>query len=88
MFGVKDRKLLYDIYFKLNNTTYLVEYNGIQHYKPVDIFGGNEQFLIQQEQDRRKREYAKENNINLIEISYKYDTYEKVAQYLDEVLIA
>ena len=70
------------------NIDCLIEYNGRQHYEPIDHFGGNKQFSIQQEHDRRKREYAKENNFTLIEISYKYDTYEKVAQYLDEVLVA
>ena len=86
--GLGNGKLSYDLYFKINNKPYLIEYNGRQHYMPIGYFGGNEQFFIQQEHDRRKRKYAKENNITLIEISYEYDTYEKVARFLDEVLIA
>ena len=39
---------------------------------PIDIFGGEEAFQIQQEHDRRKREYSKLHNINLLEIWY-YD---------------
>ena len=50
----------------------LIEFHGKQHEKPIEFFGGEKQFEIQQEHDRRKREYAKQNNINLLEIWY-YD---------------
>ena len=83
--GVGGGYLTYD--FHITGTKVLIEYQGLQHYKPVDVFGGKEQFKIQQEHDRRKREYAKKNGYKLIEISYKYDTYEKVAAYLDEHLL-
>ena len=48
----------------------LIEFQGRQHYECVDIFGGEDQFKIQQEHDKRKRQYAKDNNINLLEIAY------------------
>ena len=83
--GVGGGYLTYD--FHITGTKVLIEYQGLQHYKPVDVFGGEEQFKIQQEHDRRKREYAKKNGYKLIEISYKYDTYEKVVAYLDEHLL-
>lgn len=73
--------------FHITGTKILIEYQGIQHYKPVDAFGGKEQYEKQKEHDRRKREYAKKNGYRLIEISYKYDTYEKVAAYLDKHLL-
>ena len=56
--------------FKIGNN--LIEYQGIQHYKPIEFFGGEEQFKIQQEYNEMKRQYCKENNFNLIEIPY-YD---------------
>ena len=46
------------------------EYQGEQHYKIVDHFGGKNKLLIQQEHDERKKKLAKRANINLIEISY------------------
>ena len=68
--GIKGGQLSFDFFLpKLN---ILVEYQGKQHESPIDIFGGNEQFKIQQEHDLRKREYAKSNNIQLVEIWY-YD---------------
>lgn len=48
----------------------LIEYNGKQHYTPVNIFGGEKQFKIQQIRDDIKRTFCKDNNIKLIEIKY------------------
>ena len=68
LIGVGGRKLSYDFYLPKFNV--LIEYNGIQHYEPVEYFGGERQFKIQQEHDKRKRKYAEDNKIKLIEISY------------------
>ena len=59
----------------------LIEYQGEQHYTPIEYFGGQEVFHRQQEYDNLKREYCKNNNIKLIEIPY-WD-YNKInAEYL------
>ena len=68
--GMKNGLLSYDFYLPIYNL--LIEFQGIQHEQPIEYFGGEEQFEIQQEHDKRKREYAKQNNINLLEIWY-YD---------------
>lgn len=70
LFGIKGGKLSYDFY--LPNYNLLIEFQGEQHKHPVEYFGGKEQFEIQQEHDRRKRNYARNNNIELLEIWY-YD---------------
>lgn len=44
-----------------------IEYQGIQHFKPIDIFGGKEHFERQQKLDEQKRMLCKSNNIRLIE---------------------
>ena len=67
---MKNGLLSYDFYLPIYNL--LIEFQGIQHEQPIEYFGGEEQFEIQQEHDKRKREYAKQNNINLLEIWY-YD---------------
>ena len=69
LLGVGGGNLSYDFY--LPNHNMLIECQGEQHFKPYKIFGGEEQFAIQQEHDRRKREYAKDNGYRLLEISYK-----------------
>lgn len=44
-----------------------IECQGIQHYEPVDTFGGEEQFAIQKERDAAKRNKCIENGIRLVE---------------------
>lgn len=48
----------------------LIEYQGIQHYKPVDLFGGKAQLEAQQKNDGIKANYCIENDIKLIVIPY------------------
>jgi len=65
-----------------------IEYQGRQHYDPVEFFGGEEGLRYRQELDAKKRMLCKENNILLIE--FKYDetieenvVLEKIQQYRD-----
>ena len=44
-----------------------IEYQGEQHYKVVEHFGGKEGFKKRQELDNRKRQLCGENKIKLIE---------------------
>ena len=82
--------LSYD--FGLNNSEgtliVLIECQGRQHFFASSLFGGEEQFAIQQEHDRRKREYAREHGIPLIKIPYTCNTQEKVNAFLDDALSA
>lgn len=70
LLGIGNGLLSYDFYLPQYNL--LIEFQGEQHEHPVEYFGGEEKFKIQQEHDKRKREYAEKNNINLLEIWY-YD---------------
>ena len=59
----------------------LIEYDGEQHFKPIEFFGGEEAFQKQQERDQKKDEWCKENNIPLLRIPYT--DYEQLdAEYL------
>lgn len=71
LIGVGGGRLSYDFYIPDCNT--LIEYQGIQHEKPVPKFGGEEQFEMQKEHDYRKRKYADENGFSLLEIWYFED---------------
>lgn len=71
-------KLSYDFY--LPDLKILIEYQGQQHYEPVKVFGGEEQFLIQKQRDKIKKEYAIKNGYTLLEIPY-YHLY-KIDSYL------
>jgi len=42
------------------------EYQGKQHFEPVDYFGGEEAFLSTKERDARKQKKCRENGVKLI----------------------
>ncbi len=48
----------------------------------MDEFGGEVQFEIQKKNDERKRKYAAEHGISLLEITYKNKKYENVEKFL------
>lgn len=73
-------RLSYDFYIPNKRT--LVEYQGVQHYEPVELFGGEEQLVVQKCNDKKKREYAHRGSYNLIEIPYVAITYEEIEKYL------
>lgn len=62
----------------------LIECQGEQHYMPVNEFGGNSQYNTQVKNDKLKKEYVKQHNIKLIEISYKKKKYDKIETILRE----
>ena len=59
----------------------VIEYNGEQHYYPLDFFGGEETFKKRQLYDNYKRDYFKDK---LFEISYL--DYDILNQKLDDLL--
>lgn len=66
-------KLKFDFAIFIDNKLYcLIEFDGKQHSKPVDYFGGEYAFEILQENDNKKNEYCKINQLNLIRIPYKH----------------
>lgn len=50
--------------------TYVIEYDGKQHYESVEYYGGDKQLQIQQIRDQIKTNYCEINKINLIRIPY------------------
>lgn len=62
------RNLSYD--FFVTEYKLLIEYNGEQHYKPINFFGGKPAYEKQVKHDETKKKYAKENNYKLLTIRY------------------
>ena len=54
-----------------------IEYQGIQHYRPVEFFGGQEALLQRQELDETKRRLCGEHGVRLIEWSYDIEPTDK-----------
>lgn len=61
-------KLKFDFYLTKHNIC--IEYDGRQHYEPIDTFGGVCEFNKTIKRDEIKTKYCKDNNIKLIRIPY------------------
>lgn len=61
-------KQSYDIY--LEKYKIAIEYQGQQHYEPVELFGGVEGLKDNIERDRRKKELSEVHGIKLLEWKY------------------
>mgnify|MGYP000896157317 CR=1 FL=1 len=63
-----NKPLPFDFY--LPDYNICIEYDGIQHFKPISIFGGKKSLENQKIKDKIKNEYCEKNNIKLIRIKY------------------
>lgn len=65
---VGDTRMRFDFY--LDELNIVIEYQGAQHYKPIQSRGGWKAYEYQLERDARKREYCRQNCIGLIEVPH------------------
>ena len=84
LLGLGNGLLSYDFY--LPNLNLLIEFQGEQHERYIKGFHKSyEDFLKQQEHDKRKKEYAIINKYNFLEIWY-YD-FDRIEEILDRDII-
>lgn len=77
LYGDSGWNLRFDFY--IPNYNLLIEYQGAQHKKPFGYFGGTKKLEKQKRYDERKRIYAKEHNIDFLEIWYwDFDSIEEI----------
>lgn len=76
--------LHFDFYFP--NNSLAIEYDGKQHFKPINYFGGLETFKVIQEHDRIKDDFCKSKGITLLRIPYLKCTKESIGKELDKSL--
>ncbi|NGT11930.1 hypothetical protein G6Y96_09220 [Clostridium perfringens] len=67
LIGLNNGQLSYDFFV---DNYLLIEIQGEQHYRAIEWYGGEDKFKQQQEHDRLKREFAKKNGYELLEIPY------------------
>ena len=75
--NIENHLLRFDFY--LPDLNIFIEYQGIQHYEPIEYFGGEAQFKKQQYYDNLKRKYA---DGRLLEIKYDEDISLKLNEYI------
>lgn len=68
---IEKRTYRFDFYLLSLKT--IIEYNGIQHYQPVEHFGGQEEFQKRQLYDKIKTKWCQNNKIKEIIIKYNED---------------
>lgn len=79
-------RFIIDIYIPSLN--FAIEYNGEQHYKSVELFGGEEKLVKQQARDEYVRAKCKEFNVVLLEWHYtikitEVSVYELYSKHID-----
>lgn len=72
--------LPFDFYLPDYNAA--IEYQGGQHYFPVEHFGGEDSFKRQQRHDKIKEDYCSANNIRLLCIPYYADVEKELSNFL------
>lgn len=68
--------------FYLVDYNICIEYQGEQHYRAVDFFGGDERFKLCQLHDQIKRNYCDNQNIPLLCIRYDKNIEEELENFL------
>lgn len=69
------------IYGETGNLLFLIEYDGEQHFKVNEFFGGREQFEKRKRYDEIKTAYCAERGIPLVRISYwQYNEIEDILE--------
>lgn len=78
------KPLRFDFYLPKYNL--VIEYDGRQHFEPVKFWNGHDadkQLELNQIRDQIKTQYCKDNNIEIIRISYKeHDSIEQILSFL------
>ena len=76
----KNKKTLpFDFYLPTYNLC--IEYDGEQHFRPVEHFGGEKGFQQRKQNDLIKTSYCKDNNIHLLRIPYFKDVKEELEKF-------
>lgn len=73
-----------DIYFPMRNIG--IEYQGYQHNNPIEYFGGEKAFKLQQKRDKRKNQLCKENGCVLIYVYNGY-SFKDIQQVINNIII-
>lgn len=87
-YSFKDCKDIYSLrfdfaIFKNNSLLYLIEYDGEQHFRPIEWFGGIENFNKQYNRDKIKNNYCRLHNIPLLRLPYTL-SYKEIKQKIYE----
>ena len=75
-------ELIFDFFIPYKNLC--IEFNGIQHYKIFEYFGGEKAFELNKKRDGIKKEYCKNKKIKFRIVTYKDNIKEKLIKIFNE----
>ena len=83
-----NKKMFLDFY--LPEYKVAIECHGLQHFKPIDVFGGDEFFKLTQKRDIEKKRLCEEHGIQILyfsnaRIDYPYPVFESYRLLLDAI---
>ncbi len=79
------RALPFDFYLTEYNK--IIEYNGRQHFEPIEFFGGQSAFELRRKHDAMKRAYCEQHNIPLLDLPY-YLSHDEIKQQIIDFINA
>lgn len=74
------KPLVFDFFLPIHNI--LIEFDGEQHIRPIERWGGEKAFQLQRKRDEIKNNYCKNNGITLIRIGYYENIEQKIKRYI------
>lgn len=78
------RSLAFDFY--LPDMNVLIELNGLQHYQPVEWFGGADGFAKQVKHDSQKQDFASEHGYRLLSIPTNHISKKRLISIIQSLL--
>lgn len=79
----KTKIFRYRFDFYIQSLNLCIEYDGLQHFKPVKKYNGIEGFKKTQKRDKVKNNFCKEYNIKLLRIKYNDKIEEVLKKYFN-----
>src|SRR5699024_11599655 len=74
-----------DVFLPLHKIA--IEFQGAQHVRPIDYFGGEKAFKQQKKRDERKAKLCEENECSLIEVYQGYKSNEVFKQIMSAIKV-
>jgi len=76
----KNRPYFFDIY--IESFDIYIEFDGVQHFRPVSLFGGESGFVTRKKNDTIKDNFCHDNDISLFRISYDDDIVKEMSDII------
>lgn len=71
--------------FYIDQFNLIIEFDGIQHFEPVEAWGGVEKFLKVQARDRVKNDYCTEKRINLLRMKDGQNVVYEIQKFIEMI---